>query len=408
MLPVEEALEIVLAHTPRLGSEEVELAAVLGRVLAEDVRADADMPPFDRSAMDGYAVRASDVASAPVILPVAGQIRAGQYPDRPLPPQAAVQIMTGAPVPAGATAVQPVEKTRVLDGGSRVEIREPVATGAHISRQGSEVAAGDVVLEAGRTVDAATIAVLAAVGKARVKVARRPTVAVLVTGDELLDVGDTPARGRIRNSNGYALCAQAGSAGAVVRSLGVVPDQADRIADAMREGFASDVLIISGGVSEGAFDLVEEVLARFDVSLLFTKVAIKPGAPLVFGRRGDKLVFGLPGNPVSAQVTFDVFVRAALLRMQGARVVSRPVVDVELQDAMTNRSGRRNHLPVRIRSEGGRLVARSVASAGSADVVAHAAANGLAILDAARVQAAAGEKARALLLGNFLDRDGMA
>ena len=408
MLSVHDALEIVLAHTPRLAPEEVDLADALGRILVEPVRADADMPPFDRSAMDGYAVRAADIAGAPMVLEVAGQIRAGQYPDRPLPPGQAVQVMTGAPVPAGATAVQPVEKTRTRDGGARVEMLEPVAAGAHISRQGSEVAAGDVVLEAGRTIDPATIAVLAAVGKPRMKVGRRPTVAVIVTGDELVDVGDAPARGRIRNSNGYAVLAQARMAGADARSLGVVPDQSDRIADAVREGLASDVLVISGGVSAGAFDLVEEVLARCDVGLLFTKVAIKPGAPLVFGRRGETLVFGLPGNPVSAQVTFDVFVRAALLRMQGARVVSRPRVEVELAEAMTNRSGRQNHLPVRIRVQDGRLVASRVPTAGSADVVAHAAANGLVVLDAARSQAAAGERAPALLLGNFLDRDGSA
>ena len=166
------------------------------------------------------------------------------------------------------------------------------------------------------------------------------------------------------------------------------------------------MLVVSGGVSAGAYDLVEEVLARFDVGLLFTKVAIKPGAPMVFGRRGDKLVFGLPGNPVSAQVTFDVFVRAALLRMQGARVVSRPRVEVELAEPMSNRSGRENHLPARVRLEGGRLVAAPVRTAGSADVVAHAAANALVVLAAERTQAAAGERAPALLLGNFLERDG--
>jgi molybdopterin molybdotransferase len=234
----------------------------------------------------------------------------------------------------------------------------------------------------------------------------RPSLALLVTGDELIDVWDTPTRGRIRNSNGYAVLAQAGWAGAQVRSLGVVPDDADRIAEKIREGFAADVLVISGGVSEGIFDLVEEVLARFDVSLLFTKVAIKPGAPLVFGRRGDKLVFGLPGNPVSAQVTFDFFVRPALLRMQGARVVSRPAVEVELLDGVRNRSGRRAHTPARVRFEGGRLVARPLRSQGSADLVAHARANALVVLEADRLQADAGERVPALLLGNFLERDG--
>jgi molybdopterin molybdotransferase len=408
MIPVDAALDIVLKHTPSLGAEEVPLTEALGRVLAEDVSTDSDLPPFDRSAMDGYAVRAADVAQAPVVLDVAGQIRAGQWPDHPLPPGQAVQVMTGAPVPAGATAVQPVEKTRAIDGGRRVEILEPVPTGAHIARQGAEGHAGDEVLGRGCVLDPASVAVLAAVGKGRVLVGRRPTVSVLVTGDELVDVWDAPTRGRIRNSNGYALMAQARWAGADARSLGVVPDQAPLIAQAVREGFASDVLVISGGVSEGAFDLVEEVLTRFDVGLLFTKVAIKPGAPLVFGRRGDKLIFGLPGNPVSAQVTFDLFARAALLRMQGARVVTRPRVEVELLESVTNRSGRRNHLPARVRFEGGRLVASPLRSVGSADVVAHARANALVVLESERLRAEAGERAPALLLGNFLERDGLA
>jgi len=408
MIPVDAALDIVLKHTPSLGVEEVPLTEVLGRVLAEDVRTDVDLPPFDRSAMDGYAVRASDVAQAPVVLEVAGQIRAGQWPDQRLPPGQAVQVMTGAPVPAGATAVQPVEKTRAIDGGRRVEILEPVATGSHIARQGAEGHAGDEVLARGVTIDPASVAVLASVGKAKVLVGRRPTVSILITGDELVDVWDQPTRVRIRNSNGYALMAQARWAGAEARALGVVPDQAPRIAEAVRAGFAADVLVISGGVSAGAFDLVEEVLARFDVGFLFTKVAIKPGAPLVFGRRGDKLVFGLPGNPVSAQVTFDLFVRAALLRMQGARVVTRPQVEVELLESVTNRSGRRNHLPARVHLDGGRLVAEPLRSVGSADVVAHARANALVVMETERLRAEAGEKAPAILLGNFLERDGLA
>jgi len=282
------------------------------------------------------------------------------------------------------------------------------APGQNIARQGCEVHAGDVVLAPGNTIDPATVAVLAAVGRGRLRVGRRPTVAVVVTGDELVDVWETPSRGRIRNTNGYALAAQARWAGAEVRSLVVVPDQTDRIADAVRQGFAADVLVISGGVSAGAFDLVEEVLARFDVGFLFTKVALKPGAPMVFGRRGDKLVFGLPGNPVSAQVTFDLFVRSALLRMQGARAATRPTVEVELLEAVRNRSGRTNYLPARVRFEGGRLVAAPVSSAGSADIVAHARANALLIVESARVRAEAGEKAPAWLLGNFLERDGSA
>jgi molybdopterin molybdotransferase len=407
VIPVEQALEIVLAHTPVLPPEEVDLALAVGRILAEDVRSDVEMPPFDRAAMDGYAVRAGDVAAAPVTLRVVGQVRAGQWPGREVGAGEAIQIMTGAPVPPGATAVQPVEKTRALAEG-RVEILSPVEAGAHIAPRGSEGRIGDEVLRRGDTVDPAAVAVLAAVGKARVRVGRRPRVAVLVTGDELVDVWDTPTRGRIRNSNGHAVVAQARWAGADVRSLGVVPDEAERIAEAVRAGFDSDVLIVSGGVSEGAYDLVEDVLSRFDVGLLFTRVAIKPGAPLVFGRRGDRLVFGLPGNPVSAQVTFDVFVRAALLRMQGARVFSRPTVEVELLEAVRNKSGRKAHLPARIRFEGGRFVARPLTSMGSADIVAHARANALVVLEATRVRAEAGERAPALLLGSFLERDGSA
>jgi molybdopterin molybdotransferase len=372
------------------------------------VRSDVDMPPFDRAAMDGYAVRGADVAHAPAVLDVVGQIRAGQYPEAPLEPGQAVQIMTGAPVPPGASAVEPIEKVRVLEGGRRVEVREPVEPGAHIARAGSEGRAGDTVLTKGEVIDPAMVGVLAAVGKGRVSVGRRPTVSVLVTGDELVEVWDTPTRGRIRNSNGYAVLAQAAWAGAEARSLGVVPDRADRIAEAVREGFASDVLVISGGVSEGAYDLVEDVLARFDVGFLFTRVAIKPGAPLVFGRRGEKLVFGLPGNPVSAQVTFDLFARAALLRMQGARVVTRPSVEVELLGPLRNRSGRRAHLPARVTLQNGRLAARPIPSAGSGDLVAHARANALVVLEASRLRAEAGETAPALLLGNFLERDGAA
>jgi molybdopterin molybdotransferase len=406
MVPVQEALDIVLRNAPLLSSEEVPLEVALGRVLAEDVASDVDMPPFDRSAMDGFALRAEDVAGAPVTLPVAGLLRAGQYSEAGLLAGQAVQIMTGAPVPPGATAVQPVEKTRSVDGGSRVEVLVPVEAGAHIARRGSEVRAGDLVLRGGNAIDPAAISVLAAVGKARVRVGGRPRVAVLVTGDELVEVSETPGPGRIRNSNGPAVVAQARWAGAEARALGLVPDDPQRIAAAVADGLGADVLVVSGGVSVGVYDLVEGVFDSLGVEVLFDKVAIKPGAPLVFGRRGATLVFGLPGNPVSAQVTFDVFVRSALLRMQGARVVSRPTVEVELLGPVRNRSGREAHMPARVRSEGGRLVADPIRSMGSADVAAHARANALLVLAADRVDARAGERAPARLLGSFLERDG--
>jgi molybdopterin molybdotransferase len=405
MIPVEEALEIVLREAPALPFEEVALDDALSRVLAEDVVSDRDLPPFDRSAMDGYALRAEDVAAAPAALDVVGEVRAGQWPDLTVGPGQAARIMTGAPVPPGATAVQPVEKTQPLDE-FRVTILSAVAEGANVAPRGSEVRAGDLVLAQGRVIDPAAIAVLASAGRARVRVARRPVVALLVTGDEIVAVSDTPARGQIRNSNGPAVAAQARLAGAEVLLLGIAPDRQDAIAEALRAGLAADVLVVSGGVSAGDYDLVEPALLELGATFLFTKVAIKPGAPLVFGRCSGTLVFGLPGNPVSAQVTFDLFVRPALLKMQGARIVSRPRVTVELLAGVKNRSGRKSHLPARVRFEGGRLVARPLRSMGSGDLAAHARANALVVIEADRPQAVAGETAEAVLLGRFLEDDG--
>ena len=272
--------------------------------------------------------------------------------------------------------------------------------------RGSEVRAGDVLLGRGRVIDPAAIAVLATAGMARVRVARRPVVALLVTGDEIVDVSEAPAPGQVRNSNGPAVAALAQLAGAEVRLLGVAPDRQDAIAEALRPGLEADVLVVSGGVSAGDYDLVEPALLDLGATFLFTKVAIRPGAPLVFGRRGATLVFGLPGNPVSTQVTFDLFVRPALLKMQGAAVVSRPRLAVELGAVVRNRSGRKSYLPARVRSEGGRLVAWPLRSMGSGDLAALARANALVVIEAARPQVEAGEAAEAVPLSRFLEDDG--
>ena len=406
MLSVDEALEVVRREAKPLASEEVALADALGRVLAQDVAADRDLPAFDRSAMDGYALRAADVADAPRALELVGEVRAGQAASFELGPGQAAKILTGAPLPSGATAVQQVEKTRPLDE-FRVTILARVDERQNVAPRGSEVRKGERVLERGRLVDASAIAVLAATGHASVAVARRPRAAVLVTGDEIVDFAAAPGPSQVRNSNGPAIAALARLAGASVRVVGIAPDRPDATLDALRDGFeGADVLLVSGGVSAGDYDLVEPALAELGTTFFFTGVAMKPGAPLVFGRRGDALVFGLPGNPVSAQVTFELFARAALLRLQGARVASRPRVSVELASTFRNRSGRACHVPARVRLEDGRLVARAVRSMGSGDLVAHARANALVVLEAARSEAAAGESAVALLLGRFLDDDG--
>jgi molybdenum cofactor synthesis domain-containing protein len=415
MISVDRALEIVLEHAAPLPAEETPLSEALGRVLAEDVATDLDFPPFDRSAMDGFALRSADAGFAPVALAVVGEVRAGQWPSRAVETGQAVSIMTGAPLPPGADSVQQVEKTRRLNEGW-VEVLAAVEPGLNVAPRGSEIRAGERVLPAGDRIDPAAVGVLAAVGRARVKVGARPVVFVLATGDELVEVGQKPEGAQIRNSNGHAVLAQVREAGASGFSLGIVADDARRIARKVEEGLAGDVLVISGGVSEGVYDLVEGALREFGVEILFDKVAIKPGAPLVFGRlqrsgdvgrparRATTLVFGLPGNPVSAQVTFDLFVRAALLRLQGARVVQRPTLEVELLGSARNRSGRRAHLPARLLLAGGRLQAEPLPSRGSADLVAHARANALVVLEADRVEAQPGERVLAVLLGNFLER----
>ena len=403
MIPFEEALATVLRETPLVSEEAVALADAAGRVLREDGRADADLPPFDRAAMDGYALRVEDARETPIRLRVAGELRAGGWPQRALGPGQAWRVMTGAPVPEGATAVQQVEKTRLA--GDEVEILAPVEPGANVARRGSEVAAGAIVLTRGSVIDAAAVAVLAAVGRSRPLVARRPRLALLVTGDELVAVDEVPAPGRIRNSNGPALAALARAAGADVSLLGVAPDRMEALAAAIARAPGADLLVVSGGVSAGDYDLVEPALQQAGFRPFFTGVAIRPGSPLVFGRVSAQLVFGLPGNPVSAQVTFELFVRPCLRRMQGARSLSRPRVPVELASVARNRSGRTSHLPARVSWRDGRLVAELVRSAGSADLVAHARANALVVLEAGRSEAAAGESTSALLLSSYLEED---
>lgn len=402
---MDEAFAIVRRETTPLGEERVSLGAALRRVLAEDVHADRPLPPFDRAAMDGFAVRSADASAPGAVLRVTGEVRAGQWPKGlAVGPGEAVRIMTGAPVPPGADAVQPVEKTRPSADG-RVEMTTTVAAGAHVAPRGSEVAEGERVLARGRRLDPAAIAVLAAVGVGEPRVGRCPSVAILVTGDEVVPVGERPGPAQVRNSNGPVLAALSREAGADVRELGIVPDEPGAIARAVAAGLKTDVLLVSGGVSAGDYDLVEPVLLTAGVTFFFTGVAMKPGAPLVFGRRGPTLVFGLPGNPVSTQVTFARFVRPCLLGLQGGREAAPRRVPVTLATTVANRSGRTSHLPAVVRLEGERLVALPVRTQGSGDLASHARANALLVLEPARARAEAGETAEAIPLGRFLEDD---
>jgi molybdopterin molybdotransferase len=313
MLDVEEALEKVLALARPLGSERVALEAAAGRVLAEDARSAVDLPPFDRSAMDGYAVRAADTSQG-VPLRLAGAVQAGQVGDR-LEPATAVQINTGAAIPAGADAVLQSELAAVDDG--HVTPERALEPGHHIRFRGEDVREGDVLGRAGDRLTLPRLSALASVGLGEVAVHRRARLHVLVTGDELLPLGAPPEPGRIHESNGLMVRRLAANAGAEVHDHGVIGDDRDATIAAVRDGLAGDVLVVSGGVSVGPHDHVKPAFEACGVEEVFWRVRIKPGKPLWFGRLGDTLVFGLPGNPLSAIVCFSVFIEPALRILHG-------------------------------------------------------------------------------------------
>jgi len=397
MITVDTALSIVLERTPRLGVETVALESAHGRVLAQDVRADIDLPPFDRARMDGYAVRASDVETAPARLRVIGEIAAGASFEGRLEAGEAIKIFTGAPVPRGSDAVQKVEVTEAL--GESVLIKEPVRPGQFITPFASEVSAGEIVARAGRSTGPAEMAVLASFGNSQVKVGVAPRVAVLSTGSELVDVALKPEGAQIRNSNSYTIASYAARVGAKVDNLGTVVDtpQATRAA-LLSAAERRDIVITSGGVSMGDYDLVKAALKEIGAEIYFDKVIIRPGKPIVFARLGDTCFFGLPGNPVSTSVTFNVFVRPAIRAMQGDLSPHLPTVRAVLAHSIKDASGRRSYLPARVFVDEGRAMARSLKWGGSSDLVAFMNANGLIIVREEIHEIAEGESVDVMLL----------
>jgi molybdopterin molybdotransferase len=313
LLAVEDALASVLGRASRLPAETVPLTDAAGRVLAEPAFARADLPPFPSSAMDGFAVRAADT---PGVLPIAARIAAGAPSTEPLSPGSAATIATGGAVPEGADAVVPIERASTDDG--RVEVPDAVEPGAHIRPRGGDVGIGGEVAAAGTRLGPAQIGALAAAGIADVSCARRPRVAVLATGSELRAPGERLEPGQIFESNRAMIAAALAPAGAEVEQLPVVADDEEAHREAIERGLAADVLVTSGGVSVGPHDLVRRIEAELGVEEVFWGVAVKPGKPLSFGVRGGSLVFGLPGNPVSSLVGALLFVRPALLAVQGA------------------------------------------------------------------------------------------
>jgi molybdopterin molybdotransferase len=313
LLSIEEAQELVLARAERLALETVPIGEAAGRVVGEPVQAAVDLPPFDSSAMDGFALRAADT---PGSLPVVFRIAAGSPSPRALEPGEAMEISTGGVVPAGADAVIPIE--HVVENDNGIEIAEAVSVGANVRPAGGDVRRGETVIDGGARLGPAQVAALAAAGVAEVRCARRPRAAVLSTGSELRAPGEPLEPGQIYESNALLLAAQLDSAGAEVTRLDPVADDEDAHRDALTLGLQADVLVTSGGVSVGPHDLVRKVEAELGVEEVFWGVSVKPGKPISFGVLRGRLVFGLPGNPVSVLVGFELFVRPALLALQGA------------------------------------------------------------------------------------------
>lgn len=387
MLRVEEALRAVAtaAGAPRCRRETVPLPAARGRVLAEDVRMDHDVPPFPRATMDGFAATADDLAGAVADLRVVGRVLAGRTFPRPLARGETVAVMTGAPVPAGTSAVVPVERSVPLEGPvgaeRRVRLPGPVPPGQHVAARGETVAAGAVVLRAGTVVTPAVVGGLAVAGAATVAVAARPSVAVLATGDELVPVDARPGPASIRESNGAALVAQVEAHGGVAVPFGIVPDAAPALRAAVERALACDLVVLSGGVSVGDRDLVPAVLRDAGVTPVFHRWAVKPGGPLWFGHRGDTLVFGLPGNPAATFVGFELLVAPALGTRLGRPFAPRPTVTAVPAGRWPAPSARRVFLPVAVApGPDGRLVATPVRSTGSGDPFALAGADGLGVV----------------------------
>jgi molybdopterin molybdotransferase len=370
--------------------EEVALRDAAGRVLAEDVAADRDTPALVRSVRDGYAVRAIDV---PGELQVIGEVRAGELFAGAVGPGQAVEIMTGAPIPAGADAVVMVEYAlRVED---RVRIDRPAEPQQFINPRGCEAAANEVVLRAGIRLDYSCVAALAAFGRENVKVFRKPPVAILATGDEIAEAGQTPESFQIRNSNAWSLAAQVARAGGEPIMLPVARDNQDHTREMIERGLAADLLLLSGGVSAGKYDLVERVLAGLGAEFYFDRVLIQPGQPLVFGRARGKFFFGLPGNPASTMVTFELFARAALELLGGQEEIALHMPYARLTRDFHHRPGIERFLPARLSGDGAEVT--PVAWSGSGDIPAMTRANAYLVADADRAEYPRGDLIRVLL-----------
>jgi molybdopterin molybdotransferase len=388
VISVTEALQTILDATPVLGVERVALLDALGRVAAEDVQSDRAVPGADNSAMDGFAVRGADVATAPARLRIVGTVAAGALLPGRVEPGTAAKIFTGSVIPEGADTVVRVEDTETADGV--VTVRVPIKPAANVRPRGEDVMPGATVLARGTRVGPADIGVLASVGRADLAVHCRPRVAIVSTGAELVEIDEAPGPQQVVNSNAYSLAAAVAEAGCTPIVHPIVRDRFEDIRARFEEAAAADVVLSTGGVSMGDFDFVRDALDALGVVRKFWKVAQKPGKPLTFGTIGDRLFFGLPGNPVSALVCFAVYARPALRKLAGHRAIHSPVVSAELTNTTKKATNLTEFVRVRLAREGGRWMATAGVAQGSGVLSSLSAGAGLLVGPASLTQLDAG------------------
>ena len=413
MISVDEALEKVLAHVDVLEAEESPILGCLGQVLAEDIFSTVNIPPLDNSAMDGYAVRSVDTRGAsrqsPHFLRIIGTVTAGTISKSEVKPGMAIRIMTGAPIPKGADGVVRFEDT---DESERQGIPEEIGiltevkSGSEIRQAGEDITAGSLVLRKGTVIRPAEVGVLASLGRSKVMVIRRPVVAILATGDEVVDITQPLPEGKIYNSNSYSVAALVLRYGGIPRLLGIALDTEDSLVAMLRLGLDADMVITSGGVSLGDYDVVREVLAK-QGEIIFWRVREKPGRPLTFGVIKGKSkaggvrnipLFGLAGNPVSSMINFELFARPAILKMMGKKNLAKPTVKAVIEGAIKNTDGRRVFTRVTVEKRGGQYFARLTGPQGSGILTSMARANGLVIVPEDKPEVKPGDLVRVMML----------